>query len=95
MRRSQSKYLRRHFTGPIIAAGGFDGESAEAIVASGDADLVAFGRHFSSNPDLPYSPQAQAAAHAVCPRRILGRRRKALLGFPRLSIEAIEAEPAL
>ena len=31
-----------------------DGASAEAIVASGDADLVAFGRHFSSNPDLPY-----------------------------------------
>jgi len=49
-----AKYLREHFTGPIIAAGGFDGESAEAIVASGEADLVAFGRHFSSNPDLPY-----------------------------------------
>ncbi|WP_144152364.1 alkene reductase [Paraburkholderia sp. BCC1885] len=51
------KYLRPHFTGPIIAAGGFDGASAEAIVASGDADLVAFGRHFSSNPDLPYRLQ--------------------------------------
>ncbi|NYH16500.1 alkene reductase [Paraburkholderia bryophila] len=48
------KYLRPHFSRPIIAAGGFDGDSAEAIVASGDADLVAFGRHFSSNPDLPY-----------------------------------------
>ncbi|HVJ40183.1 MAG TPA: alkene reductase [Dongiaceae bacterium] len=49
-----SKYLRPHFSGPIIAAGGFNGDSAEAIVQSGDADLVAFGRHFSSNPDLPY-----------------------------------------
>jgi len=49
-----SKYLRAHFTGPIIAAGGFDRAGAEAIVASGDADVVAFGRHFSSNPDLPY-----------------------------------------
>jgi N-ethylmaleimide reductase len=49
-----TKYLRPHFSGPIIAAGGFDGDSAQAIVASGDADLVAFGRHFSSNPDLPY-----------------------------------------
>jgi N-ethylmaleimide reductase len=48
------KYLRPHFSGPIIAAGGFDGESAEASVASGDADLIAFGRHFTSNPDLPY-----------------------------------------
>jgi N-ethylmaleimide reductase len=49
-----TKYLREHFSGPIIAAGGFDRESALAIVESGDADLVAFGRHFSSNPDLPY-----------------------------------------
>jgi N-ethylmaleimide reductase len=48
------KYLRPHFSGPIIAAGGFDGESAEASVAAGDADLIAFGRHFTSNPDLPY-----------------------------------------
>ncbi len=47
------KSLRTHFHGPIIAAGGFDGESAEAILQSGDADLVAFGRHFIANPDLP------------------------------------------
>lgn len=47
-------YLRPHFPGPIIAAGGFDRESAIEIVDSGVADLVAFGRHFSSNPDLPY-----------------------------------------
>lgn len=46
-------YLRPHFSGPIIAAGGFERASAIEIVESGDADLVAFGRHFSSNPDLP------------------------------------------
>jgi N-ethylmaleimide reductase len=46
-------YLRPHFSGPIIAAGGFERESAAAVVESGVADLVAFGRHFSSNPDLP------------------------------------------
>ncbi|HVI91943.1 MAG TPA: alkene reductase, partial [Dongiaceae bacterium] len=38
---------------PIIAAGGFDHDGAEAILQQGDADLVAFGRWFSSNPDLP------------------------------------------
>ena len=46
--------LRQLFDGPIMVAGGFEREDAEAIVARGDADLVAFGRHFSSNPDLPY-----------------------------------------
>jgi N-ethylmaleimide reductase len=37
----------------LIAAGGSAPASAEAIVAFGDADLVAFGRHFIANPDLP------------------------------------------
>jgi len=48
-----SAFLRPLFNGPIIAAGGFDREGAEAIVQRGDADLVAFGRWFTSNPDLP------------------------------------------
>jgi N-ethylmaleimide reductase len=45
--------LRRIFTGKIIAAGGFEPDTAEAAVAEGDADLVAFGRYFVANPDLP------------------------------------------
>jgi len=45
--------LRKIFKGPIIAAGGFDREGAIKIVEEGDADLVAFGRQFISNPDLP------------------------------------------
>lgn len=48
-----SETLRPHFAGTIIAAGGFTAQSAEAIIEAGDADLVAFGRHFVSNPDLP------------------------------------------
>jgi NAD(P)-dependent dehydrogenase (short-subunit alcohol dehydrogenase family) len=40
--------------GPIIAAGGFARDGAMAIVKSGDAGLLAFGRYFTSNPDLPY-----------------------------------------
>jgi len=45
--------LRKIFKGRILAAGGFDPQSAEAIVEEGDADLVVFGRNFISNPDLP------------------------------------------
>jgi N-ethylmaleimide reductase len=44
--------LRKIFAGTIIVAGGFDRQGAEEIVERGDADLVAFGRHFSANPDL-------------------------------------------
>jgi hypothetical protein len=48
-----SSFLRRIYQGNIIAAGGFDRAGAEAILETGDADLVAFGRYFTSNPDLP------------------------------------------
>ncbi|WP_285353257.1 alkene reductase [Pseudomonas sp. ME-P-057] len=48
-----AKLMRKHYKGVIIAAGGFNGESAEAIIQEGNADLVAFGRHFIANPDLP------------------------------------------
>ncbi len=46
--------LRKIYKGIIIAAGGFDRLGAEAILQKGNADLVAFGRFFASNPDLPY-----------------------------------------
>jgi len=45
--------LSKVFHGPIIAAGGFEPNTAEATVANGDASLIAFGRHFIANPDLP------------------------------------------
>jgi N-ethylmaleimide reductase len=48
-----AEQLRKIFKGKIIAAGGFEPDTAEAIVDKGDADLVAFGRHFLANPDLP------------------------------------------
>jgi 2,4-dienoyl-CoA reductase-like NADH-dependent reductase (Old Yellow Enzyme family) len=48
-----AEYLRTVFTGKIIAAGGFEPDTGESVVMNGDADLVAFGRYFVSNPDLP------------------------------------------
>jgi N-ethylmaleimide reductase len=48
-----SRELRKFYKGTIIAAGGFTQKSAEDMLANGNADLVAFGRNFLSNPDLP------------------------------------------
>jgi N-ethylmaleimide reductase len=45
--------FRPIWKGKLIAAGGFAGETAEAAIAQGHADAVAFGRIFISNPDLP------------------------------------------
>jgi N-ethylmaleimide reductase len=37
----------------LISAGGHDLKSAEAALNAGESDLIAFGRFFISNPDLP------------------------------------------
>lgn len=44
--------FRQAYRGTLIAAGGFTRELADAVLASGDLDLVAFGRPFIANPDL-------------------------------------------
>jgi len=45
--------FRPIWKGVLITAGGFTGETANAAVADGHADAIAFGRIFISNPDLP------------------------------------------
>jgi N-ethylmaleimide reductase len=52
-----SQELSKIFSGSVIAAGGFTPQSAEAAVAEGLADAISIGRHFTSNPDLPFRIQ--------------------------------------
>lgn len=47
------KNLRQTYRGKIIVAGNYTANRAEKILAAGWADLVAFGRPFIANPDLP------------------------------------------
>jgi N-ethylmaleimide reductase len=48
-----AEQLRPVFKGKLIAAGGFEPQSAKAAIENDSLDAVAFGRHFISNPDLP------------------------------------------
>ena len=45
--------FRPIWKGVLMTAGGFTGETANAAIAAGYADAIAFGRIFISNPDLP------------------------------------------
>jgi 2,4-dienoyl-CoA reductase-like NADH-dependent reductase (Old Yellow Enzyme family) len=47
------QHMRKVFKGTFIANDGFTQQQAEAVLASGAADAVAFGRTFIANPDLP------------------------------------------
>jgi N-ethylmaleimide reductase len=46
--------IRARFKRPIIVAGRYDKARAEWVLSKGYADLVAFGRPFVTNPDLPH-----------------------------------------
>ena len=45
--------IREKYSGTLIVAGGFDRDTAEAWLEQSKADLIAFGRKFLANPDLP------------------------------------------
>lgn len=57
---SAAELFRPAWRGVLIAAGNFRGDTAAAMVERGDADAIAFGRLFISNPDLPQRLQAGA-----------------------------------
>jgi len=44
--------LREAFNGTLICCGGYTAAEADALIASGLADAVAFGRPYIANPDL-------------------------------------------
>ena len=50
---SAAELFRPMWNGVLMTAGGFTAETAEAAVAAGHADIIAFGRPFIANPDLP------------------------------------------
>ncbi len=50
---SLGPYLKKEFGGVLIANQKFTKESAEKVIERGDADAVAWGKDFITNPDLP------------------------------------------
>lgn len=48
-----AKRYRPKYSGTLMINTGFDKETGNKVIEDGDADLVAFGKPFISNPDLP------------------------------------------
>lgn len=57
-------HVRKAFSGLLVAGGGYGDETGEEAVASGAADLVAYGVPFLANPDLPERFRRGAALNA-------------------------------
>lgn len=55
-----TKYFRKVYNGTIITNAGYDQKSGNKAIEEGVADLVAYGRLFLANPDLPARFEANA-----------------------------------
>ena len=64
--------IRKRYHGSLILAGGFSHEIAEAWLQQGRADLIAFGRKFLANPDLPERFRRRAHLNADDPATYYG-----------------------
>ncbi|MGO7165645.1 hypothetical protein AB9F47_01115 [Rhizobium leguminosarum] len=82
--------LRKLFRAPIISAGGYDVPKAEAVIAAGDAELVAFGRSFIANPNLPERLRAGAPLNRYDRDTFYGGTEKGYIDYPLLQAEAAE-----
>ncbi len=83
--------IREKYHGTLIVAGGFDREKAEAWLQQGDADLIAFGRLFLGNPDLPERFRQRTQLNPDDPATYYGGGAKGYTDYPTLAQERGEA----
>ena len=77
--------LRGKFKGALIANGGYDVHTAQAAIARGEADLVAFGVPFLANPDLPVRYRSNAALNAPDQATFYAGEDKGYIDYPALA----------
>ena len=76
--------FRPLFAGKVVLAGGFDQAGAEKAIADGEADAIAFGRLFISNPDLPRRFELNAELNPYNRATFYGGNEKGYTDYPTL-----------
>jgi N-ethylmaleimide reductase len=81
--------LRNRFKGAYIANNGYDFELANKVLSANDADLIAFGKLFISNPDLVERFRRSATLNAFDKATFYGGGAKGYTDYP--TLEAADA----
>jgi 2,4-dienoyl-CoA reductase-like NADH-dependent reductase (Old Yellow Enzyme family) len=76
--------LKAEFGGPFIANEKFTLESAQAVLAAGEADAVAWGQLFIANPDLPRRFALNSDLNAPNPSTYYARGETGYTDYPAL-----------
>ena len=74
--------LREAFPGVLIYAGKYTAERARGALAQGWADLIAFGRPFVANPDLPERLRSAAPLALHCRETLFGGGARGFTDYP-------------
>jgi len=82
--------LRNRFKGAYVANNGYDFELANKVLAANEADLIAFGKPFISNPDLVERLKRGAPLNAPDKATFYGGGAKGYTDYPVLG-EALDA----
>lgn len=82
--------LRERFKGTLIVAGGYDRDRANDLLAAGLTDLVAFGRPFVANPDLPERLLHDWPLAAADPTALFGGDQRGYSDYPRFDPSTID-----
>jgi N-ethylmaleimide reductase len=77
--------IRRKFKGTLMVAGGFRADTAAQWLREGRADLIAFGRKFIANPDLPERLRVGAPFNTDDPATYYGGGEKGYTDYPSLA----------
>ena len=81
----RSRFRRGNEHGAWMVNNGYTRQMALDVVASGDADLVAFGKPFISNPDLVRRLQDDAPLAALNPKTLYGGGAEGYIDYPALA----------
>ena len=77
-------YFRSIFKGPLMVNGGYDRQKAEELLAQNQADLVAFGKLYIANPDLPERFQLNVLLNQPDEGTFYGGNEKGYIDYPTL-----------
>lgn len=83
--RALAEIARAHFPGVILSNGGYDRDSANAAIAAGRVDAVAFGRAYIGNPDLVARLAAGAPLNEMNPRTLYSPGPEGYTDYPSLA----------
>jgi N-ethylmaleimide reductase len=85
------RIMRERFGGVLMLAGGYTRATAERALAEGRGDVIAFGKLFIANPDLPERFARNAGLNAPDPTSFFGGTARGYVDYPLLGEGVSEA----